>query len=154
VLKKIQNYCTLGDFGRAIWHGDFARPLRTIAIRSPSGSICDQKLRRKPLKQFSKGVLVFAALFLALTVMAKSKRYEVAFPSTVQAGGMEVKEGTYQVEVEGGTATFYQGKKEIGKVTVRSEELGKKVEVTRVGVSGDKLTSIELGGTKTKLNVE
>ena len=52
-----------------------------------------------------------------------------------------------------GTATFYQGKKEIGKVTVRSEEVGKKIEVTRVGVSGDKLTSIELGGTKTKLNI-
>jgi len=105
------------------------------------------------LKQFSKGVFVFAVLFLALTVTAKSKRYEVAFPSTVRAGGMEVKEGTYQVEVEGGTATFYQGKKEIGKVPVRSEEVGKKIEVTRVGVSGDRLTSIELGGTKTKLNV-
>ena len=82
------------------------------------------------MKQFSKGVLVFAALFLALTVMAKSKRYEVAFPSTVQAGGMEVKEGTYQVEVEGGTATFYQGKKEIGKVTVRSE-----VQVSAANIS-------------------
>jgi hypothetical protein len=105
------------------------------------------------MKQFSKSVFVVAALFLSLTVMAKSKRYEVAFPSAVQAGGLQVKEGTYQVEVEGGTATFYQGKKEIGKVPVRSEELGKKIEVTRVGVSGDKLTSIELGGTKTKLNV-
>jgi hypothetical protein len=105
------------------------------------------------VKQFSKSVFVFATLFLSLTVMAKSKRYEVAFPSAVQAGGMQVKEGTYQMEVEGGTATFYQGKKEIGKVNVRSEEVGKKIEVTRVGVSGDKLTSIELGGTKTKLNI-
>ena len=106
------------------------------------------------MKQFSKGVFVLAALLLSLTVMAKSKRYEVAFPSAVQAGGMQVKEGTYQVEVEGGTATFYQGKKEIGKVPVRTEEVGKKIEITRVDVSGDRLVSIELGGTKTKLNME
>jgi hypothetical protein len=105
------------------------------------------------LKQFSKGLFVLAVMFLALTVAAKSKRYEVAFTSAVQAGGIQVKEGTYQVEVEGGTATFYQGKKEVGKVPVRTEEVGKKIEVTRVDVSGDKLISIELGGTKTKLNV-
>ncbi len=103
------------------------------------------------MKQFSKGVFVLAVLFLSVTVMAKSKRYEVAFPSAVQAGGMQVKEGTYQVEVEGNTATFYQGTKEIGKVPVRTEEVGKKIEVTRVDVSGDRLLSIELGGTKTKL---
>ena len=105
------------------------------------------------MKQFSRGLFVFAALFLAMVAMAKSKRYEVAFPSAVQAGGILVKQGTYQMEVEGGMATFFQGNKEVAKVPVRTEEVGKKIEVTTLGVSGDKLVSIELGGTKTKLNV-
>jgi hypothetical protein len=104
------------------------------------------------LKQF-KGLFVFAVLFLALVATAKSKRYEVSFSSTVQAGGIQVKQGTYQMEVEGGMATFFQGKKEVAKIPVRTEEVGKKIEVTTLSVSGDKLVSIELGGTKMKLNV-
>ena len=96
---------------------------------------------------------MFAALFLAMVAMAKSKRYEVSFASTVQAGGTQVKQGTYQMEVEGGTATFFQGNKEVVKIPVRTEEVGKKIENTTLGLSGDKLVSIELGGTKTKLNV-
>jgi hypothetical protein len=104
------------------------------------------------LNQF-KSLFVFAALFLALVAMAKSKRHEVSFASTVQAGSIQVKQGTYQMEVEGGMATLFQGNKEVAKIPVRTEEVGKKIEVTTIGLSGDKLVSIELGGTKTKLNV-
>jgi hypothetical protein len=115
------------------------------------GSILDS--RRRELKLY-RGLIVFAALFLALVAMGKSKRYEVSFASTVQAGSIQVKQGTYQMEVEGGMATLFQGNKEVAKIPVRSEEVGnKKIEVTRLGLSGDKLVSIELGGTKTKLNV-
>jgi hypothetical protein len=100
-----------------------------------------------------KGLFVLAALFLSMVVMAKSKRYEVSFASTVQAGSTEVKQGMYQMEVEGDMATLFQGNKEVAKIPVRTEEVGKKVEVTTLGLSGDKLVSIQLGGTKTKLNV-
>ena len=101
------------------------------------------------MKHF-KGLFVFAVLFLALVAMAKSKRYEVSFSSTVQAGSIQIKQGTYQMEVEGGMATLFQGNKEVAKIPVRSEEVGnKKIEETRLGLSGGKLVSIELGGTKT-----
>jgi len=72
----------------------------------------------------------------------------------VQAGSTQVKQGMYQMEVEGDMATLFQGNKEVAKIPVRTEEVGKKVEVTTLGLSGDKLVSIQLGGTKTKLNVE
>lgn len=105
------------------------------------------------MKQFSRGVFVFVTLFVALTAMAKSKQYEVVITHTVQAGGVQLKEGTYQLELEGSTATLYQGKKEIGKIPVRTDEVAKKLQVTSVGVVGEKINFIELGGTKTKLTL-
>ena len=105
------------------------------------------------MKQVTKGVFVFLTLFLALIAVAKSKRYEVVLTTAVHAAGTQLKAGTYEMEVEGSTATFYQGKKEICKVPVRSEEVAKKIDATGVETSGDKLTSIELGHTNTKLTV-
>jgi len=103
------------------------------------------------LKLFSRSVFIAVTLFLALGAMAKTKQYEVIITHAVQAGGMELKEGKYQLEVEGEMATLYQGKKEVGKIPVRTSEVAKKIEVTNIGVVGDKLTSIGLGGTKTRL---
>ena len=102
------------------------------------------------MKQFSR-TLTVGVMLLGLTLMAKSKQYEVIITHPVQAGAVQLKEGTYQLELEGTMATLFQGKKEIGKIPVRSDEVPKKIEVTSVGVVGDKLTSIQLGGTKTRL---
>lgn len=96
-------------------------------------------------------VCALAVLVLPWTAMAKSKQYEVIINHQVQAGSLQLKPGKYQLEVEGGTATFYQRNKEVGKLQVKSEEVPTKVEVTRLGIIDDKVTSIELGGTKTKL---
>lgn len=94
-----------------------------------------------------------ALCLLALNVMAKSKQYEVIVSHPVQAGSVQMAKGKHQLEVNGGTAVLYQGKKEIGKVPVRSEEAVKKIEITSLDVAGDKVTAFELGGTKTKLVV-
>ena len=96
-------------------------------------------------------VRVCAVLLLSLVAMARSKQYDVIINHDVQAGALQLKAGKYQLEVDGGTATFYQRDKEIGKLPVKAEEGAKKVEVTRLGIVDDKVTSIELGGTKTRL---
>lgn len=103
------------------------------------------------MKLFYRGVFVSVILLLALPAMAKSKQYEVIITHAVQAGGVQLHEGKYELELEGATATLFQGKKEVGKIPVRTDEVAKKIEVTSVGVIGDKLTSINLGGTKTRL---
>jgi hypothetical protein len=116
----------------------------------------DQFLRakeKKNVKQVSKGLLVFLTLFLALIAVAKAKRYELTFNTPVQTGHTQLKPGTYQLEVEGSTATIYQGKKEVCKVAVRTEEAAKKIDLTSVTLAGDKVASIELGGTNIRLTV-
>lgn len=98
-------------------------------------------------------ISVFVLSLLAFTAIAKGKQYELVVSRPLQAGSVQLNKGKYQLEVDGTTAVLYQGKKEIGKVPVRSEEVVKKVEVTGVNTSGDKVTAFELGGTKTKLVV-
>ena len=86
--------------------------------------------------------------------MAKGKRYDVSLGKTVQAGSAQLAAGKYQVEADSGTITFYQGKKEVAKVSVRSEDVANKPDGTAVSVQGDKLTWIQFEGTKKKLVVE
>ena len=115
-------------------------------------------MKNKEIEQLMKkvcSVLVIAlSIFLAVTAMAKTKRYELQIGQTVQAGGAQLKPGAYQIEVEGNSLVFYQGQKEIAKAPVRSEEVTKKVDNTSVTLNQDKLVEVQLGGTKTKLIVE
>jgi hypothetical protein len=106
------------------------------------------------MKKLSTITLLAFTLFVSGSAIAKNKRYELQLSQTVQASGVELKPGTYQLEMDGNSLVFYQGKKEIGKVSVRSEEEQKKIEATSVTVAQEQLKSIELGGTKTKLIVE
>ena len=106
------------------------------------------------MKSFYRGFLLFLTLFLAVAALAKTKRYELHLANTVQASGVELKSGTYQVEEDQGSLVFYQGKKEIAKVPVRSEDIGNKNEVTSFTIANNKLMAVQLGGTKTKLVVE
>ena len=106
------------------------------------------------MRKVASGFVIFMSLFLAVAAMAKAKRYEVQISATVQAAGSSLKAGTYQLEVDGNSMVFYQGKKEIAKVPVRSEDLPTKNEETSMNMSGGKLTAIQLGGTKTRLVVE
>ena len=90
---------------------------------------------------------------LACLAAGKDKQYELVVSRPLQAGSVQLNKGKYQLEVDGTTAVLYQGKKELGKVPVRSEEAVKKIEFTSVDTAGDKVTAFELGGTKTKLVV-
>ena len=106
------------------------------------------------MKKVLRASLVFLGLFLALTAVAKGKRYELRLARPVQAAGTQLSAGAYEVEVEGNSLVFYQKQKEVAKVPVRSEELQKKNDGTSLTVTQDKLISIQLNGTKTKLTVE
>ena len=106
------------------------------------------------MKSLSKSlVVVFLTLCLALIAVAKVKRYEVILPSTVQTGHTQLKPGTYELEVEGGMATFFLKNKEVCKVAVRTEETPKKIDASSVEISGEKLVAIEVGHTSMKLIV-
>ena len=104
--------------------------------------------------RLSNAICVSAFLILSLAAVAKPKQYEVIINRPVQAGSVQLKTGKYQLELEGNTATLYQRDKEVGKIQVRAEEESQKLDVTRVGTVDDKITTIELGGTKTKLTVQ
>jgi hypothetical protein len=106
------------------------------------------------MKQITRVMLVGLALFLSVSGFAKNKRYELQLGQAVMASGTQLKPGTYQVEMDGNSLVFFQGKKEVAKVAVKSEQSDKKVEATTVTVAQDELKSIELGGTKTKLTLE
>lgn len=106
------------------------------------------------MRKVAKASIIFISLFLAVAAMAKAKRYEVQVSSTVEAGGTQLKAGTYQLEIDGNSLVFYQGKKEVAKVPVRTEELPTKNNETSMNMSGGKLTAIQLGGTKTRLVLE
>ena len=106
------------------------------------------------MKTIFRASLVFLILFLAVTAIAKSKRYDVQLAQPVQAGNEQLKAGAYQVEMEDHFLVFYQGKKEVAKVPVRSEELQTKNDNTSITISQGKLIALQLSGTKTKLVVE
>lgn len=103
------------------------------------------------MRKVAKASIIIISLFIAVAAMAKAKRYEVQISSAVEAGGTQLKAGTYQLEVDGDSLVFYQGKKEVAKVAVRTEELPKKNEETSMNMSGGKITAIQLGGTKSRL---
>jgi hypothetical protein len=106
------------------------------------------------MRKVASAFVIFISLFLAVAAMAKAKRYEVQISNTVEAGGTSLKAGTYQLEIDGNSLVFYQGKKEIAKVAVRTEELPTKNQETSMNMSGGKLTAIQLSGTKTRLVLE
>lgn len=106
------------------------------------------------MRKVSTVLFVFLTLCLGVTVLAKPKRYEVSLDKTVQAGNTQINAGTYQMETDDGSITFYKGKKEVAKVPVRSEEAANKAEGTSVSVRDNKLLWIQPDGSKTKLVVE
>src|SRR5258708_13082794 len=106
------------------------------------------------MRQVIRGLFVLLTLFLALMAMAKSKRYEVVFATQVQAGSMQLLAGTYQMEVEGGNATFYLTNKEVCKIAVKTEEVAKKIDLTTYETTGGtKLSTPELASTNTQLQL-
>lgn len=105
-----------------------------------------------------KKILAVAALALSTLTAGSvpSKAYEIRLMSPAKAGDALLKAGRYRVTVEGATATFTEvGKTKGVTAPVKVQEGDKKFEDTRIVSSKDgdvdRITEIDLGGSKTKL---
>jgi len=96
------------------------------------------------------------ALTLSAVAFAGAKTYDVTLPSAAKAGSVQLAAGEYKVKVDGSNAIF-TGEKGRDSVTVpvKIENGDTKYNATAIDTTkqGDSLqiTSIELGGSKTKL---
>lgn len=101
---------------------------------------------------FLAGAVCFSALALAAT-----KSFDITFPGPVEAGSVQLTPGEYKLRVEGSNAVFEDTRtKKSFTVPVKVESVDKKYESTMLdtnksGNNVDHLKSIELGGSKTKL---
>jgi len=105
------------------------------------------------MKKVLSTFLIGFTLLMGISAMAKNKRYELPLADAIQANGVQIKAGTYDVELDNNTLVFYKGKKEVGKVDVRVEESKTKNEHTSVTVSSGKLVNVRLSGMKSTLVV-
>ncbi len=100
--------------------------------------------------------LWLGALALSAVAIAGPKTYDVVLPTSAKAGSAQLAPGEYKLRVEGSNAIF-TGAQTHASVTVpvKVENGDTKYNATSLDTSkqGDtvQITSIELGGSKTKL---
>jgi hypothetical protein len=95
---------------------------------------------------------------LALAGIASAKSYDIVLSAPANAGSVQMAAGEYSVKALGGFAFFTNvdtGKKLVTPVKV--EDAGKKFDTTAVDCTtkdgADQITSVELGGSSTKLEL-
>jgi hypothetical protein len=95
---------------------------------------------------------------LALAGIASAKTYDMTLSKPTKAGSLQLTAGKYSVNVLGNIAVFTNvetGRKFIA--AVKAEDAGKKFDATAVDCStkggADHITSVELGGSNTKLEL-
>jgi len=95
---------------------------------------------------------------LALAGIASAKSYDIILSAPAKAGGVQLAAGEYSLKVQGSNAVFTNV--ETGKsftAAVKPEDAGKKFAATAVDCNtkdgADRITSIELGGSSTKLEL-
>jgi hypothetical protein len=95
----------------------------------------------------NKFLLWGGALTLSAVAFAGSKAYDVVLPAAANAGSVQLAPGEYKLKVEGSNAIF------TGAQTGKSVSVPVKVDngATNTQSGAVKITSIELGGSKTKL---
>ncbi len=105
----------------------------------------------------SKSLLFLGTLALAGIASAKSYGHMI-ISGPAKAGSLQIAAGEYSLKFKGSIAVLTNvdsGKKFIA--VVKAEETGKKFETTSVGCTNkngaDQITSIELGGSNTKLEL-
>jgi hypothetical protein len=98
-------------------------------------------------------VLVCALIAGSLTVSAAAKRHTIKFFGPTDVNGVELKPGEYDVALEGGTAVFYRGRKEVAKAPAHEEQNAKKYDISTIVYRADQrvLNEIRIGGSTTKL---
>jgi hypothetical protein len=95
---------------------------------------------------------------LALAGIASAKSYDIVLSAPAKAGSVQLAAGAYSLRVQGGNAVFTSV--ETGKsftAAVKAEDAGKKFATTEVDCNAkdgvDQITTIELGGSSTKLEL-
>ena len=103
---------------------------------------------------------IFAVAALALATLTagtvSSKTYEINLSRPAKVGGAQLKAARYRLQVQGSTATFTElGKSQGVTAPVKVEEGSQKFDDTRIVTSKDgeveRISEIDLGGSKTKL---
>jgi len=97
-----------------------------------------------------------AALAFSTVAMAGPKTYDVVLPESAKAGSVQLAAGEYKLKVEGANAIFTDmGHHQSFTVPVKVENTETKYDTTALDTAkqGDTvhITSIQLGGSKTKL---
>ncbi len=100
----------------------------------------------------TKSILLIGTL--ALASIASAKSYDIVLSAPAKAGNLQLAAGEYSLKVKGTTAVFTNV--ETGKsfsAPVKVQDTGKKHENTAVDTNGNKITTIELGGSSTDLQL-
>jgi len=105
----------------------------------------------------NRSLLLAGALALASFSIASAKSYDIMLTEPALAGSLHLKAGEYHVKVEGATAVFTSvDTAEKYTAPVKIEKTGKKFDQTAVETNTtngtDKVQSIELGGSETRLD--
>jgi hypothetical protein len=103
-----------------------------------------------------KWILSIGALALSTVALAASKSYNVVVSTPMKAGTVALAPGDYKVQVEGSNAVFTDSRtRQSVTVPVKVENGDSKFNSTALDTtvqgSTTQITSIELGGSKTKL---
>ena len=103
-----------------------------------------------------KSLLLTGALAVATLSIASAKSYDITLSSPTQVANTALKAGAYKLKVEGSSAVFTDirsGKTYTAPIQI--ENAPKKFDVTAVGTQkksdADRIQSIELGGTTTRI---
>ena len=105
----------------------------------------------------ARAVLLVGVLTLSSLAVARTKSYAVSLSEPVKVHNTQLAPGDYKVTIEGSNAVFNDTQKGTSyTLPVRVENAPRKFDVTAMDTvrQGDStnLTSISLGGSKTKLD--
>jgi len=104
----------------------------------------------------NKSLLSVAVLTLGTVAIASAKSYDVVLEHAVKAGNVQLTAGEYKLKVDGSNAVFTEARtRQSVTVPVKIENGDKKYQDTEIDTAkqgeADQIKSIELGGSKTKL---
>ena len=104
-----------------------------------------------------KSLILAGALSLSAICFAGTKSYDVVLSSPAKVGGTLLAAGEYKLQVQGTNAVFTEAKtRKTFTAPIKVETSPKKYQYTAVDTTpdqgGEKITSIELGGSTTQLD--
>jgi hypothetical protein len=107
-----------------------------------------------------KKTFVFAVILITATLFAfagsKVRKFEVSFSEPTTVAGVQLKAGTYEVEVnsEETVVTFFHQGSEVVKAAVHSQANSYKYPANELDRADQTLRQLHLGGTTTNLIID